>query len=270
MIGVFDSGAGGLCALRTLLMAYPEEEIVYFGDTARLPYGTRSAQIILQYAEEDLAFLLSFHPRAILAACGTVSTIALPTLQPQTQVPLFGVAKSAAQAAANASKNGKIGVIGTQATIQSNRYTEYLQEINPHLTVYAAACPLFVPLVESGFPAKDPITAAICAHYLAPLKAAEIDTLILGCTHYPLLNDAIAPQLPGVTLIDVGTEAVRTMRTVLPPLAEKTPSDISLCAERRVRFYVSDHPSAFSALAESFFGWHITATIHPVYSTIGA
>lgn len=254
MIGVFDSGLGGLTALRHLRAVAPETAYVYFGDTGRVPYGTRSQDTILRYALEDLQLILRFSPDAILVACGTVSANALHVLQEVSPVPVLGVIQPAVQAAVRATRNGRIGVLGTPATIRTHAYRRALLQLAPCLVVEEVACPLFVPMVESGMTdGGDPIVSAICARYLEPLKALDVDTLILGCTHYPLLADAIARVLPRVALIDPGAEATDLL---LPYLhQEKHPLQ---------QYFVSDDAKRFSASAALFLGVDISGTVHQI------
>ena len=191
-IGVFDSGLGGLTVVKELNRLLPDEDIVYFGDTGRVPYGNRSRETIRRYAKEDEAFLLKQDVKVIIAACGTVSSVAAD-ISETLPIPFFEVVSHASKAAVKASKNGKIGVIGTAATIKSGKHREYILKENPNATVVCQSCPLFVPLVEEGwYSAEDGVVIETVRRYLEPMLDAEIDTLILGCTHYPLLTEAIS------------------------------------------------------------------------------
>ncbi len=253
MIGIFDSGLGGLTALKELHALTPGEELVYFGDTGRVPYGTRSAATITRYAKQDAAFLLSKGVDAILVACGTASTAALHELQSTLPVPVIGVVEPAAEAAVKATKNGKIAVIGTPATIRTGAFERAIRERLPSAEVVSQACPLFVPLVESGFTAPDcEITRLTCEHYLTAVKGSGADTLILGCTHYPLLTPILEKVLPNVTLISSGAEAAKA---VVALLGRKTDSHAP------VRYYVSDDPSLFTASAGTFLGCDVRADV---------
>ena len=186
-IGVFDSGLGGLSAVKEFLRVLPQEKIIYFGDTGRVPYGTRSRDTIKKYAVQDTNFLLKNNVKMIVAACGTVSSVAGDLLRETLPVPYTGVVNPTAYTAVRVTRNGKIGVIGTAATVNSHSYKLRLQKLEPKLSVYEQACPLFVPLVENGVIDRcDIITMAVVARYLSPLKEKGIDTLILGCTHFPL------------------------------------------------------------------------------------
>ena len=251
-IGVFDSGAGGLTAVRQLRRLLPAEKIVYFGDTGRVPYGTRSEATILQYAKQDVAFLLSKNVKFILAACGTVSSILPAEYTNALPVPFVGVVDAAAAAAAAATKNGRIGVIGTSATIRSGSYEQRLHRANGAFRVSPKACPMFVPLVENGYVAPDdPVTAAIAGEYLTPLREQGVDTLILGCTHYPLIAPAIARVMgPGVSLIDSGREGALLARRRLCQLDLLAPEGHAGGAE----YYVSDEPAGFEPFIRLFVG----------------
>ena len=204
-IGVFDSGLGGLTAVKQLEQVLPGESLVYFGDTGRVPYGSRGKDTILRYARQDMDFLLAQNVKAVLAACGTVSSVAR-SVGEALSVPYIDVIGPSARAAAAATKNGKIGVIGTAATIASDSYRSALLRINHKLEVYPQACPLFVSLVESGFVApQDEVTRLVAERYLAPMRESGVDTLILGCTHYPLLLPKIKKYMPeGITTVAQG------------------------------------------------------------------
>ena len=256
-VGVFDSGLGGLTAFKELAALLPQEDLVYFGDTGRVPYGSRSRDTIVKYARQDIAFLQSKNVKMILAACGTVSSVAGPAGEhfgDLLQVPFVGVLRPTAREAATATRNGRIGVLGTAATIRSGSYQKELAAINPDLQVFAQDCPLFVPLVESGFVQPgDPITRLTVERYLEPMKAAGVDTLILGCTHYPIIAPVISQVMgDGVTLINSGREAARFCTALL---AEK---GLVAHRDRKARgarhFYVSDRTEGFSSIAGIFLG----------------
>ena len=208
-IGVFDSGLGGLTAVRELRQLLPSENIIYFGDTARVPYGGRSAEILLKYARQDVRFLRSHDIKAILVACGTVSTTALPQLRQESDIPILGVVEPACRRAAAVTRNRRVGLIATAASVRSGAYQRSLRQLDPDIAVTAKACPLFVPLVENGrFRRGDVVIETVAREYLEPLRREGLDTLILGCTHYPLLTDIIGDIMgPGVTLINTGEEA---------------------------------------------------------------
>ena len=249
-IGVFDSGLGGLTALRELSALLPNEHFIYFGDTARVPYGTRSRETIINYARQDVNFLRSFDLKAILIACGTVSTTAMETLKAEFTVPLFGVVDPAVEQAVAASKTGRIGLIGTPATVGSGAFERAILAQNPSATVTSQACPIFVPLVENGrYEPSDKVVELVVAEYLAPLKAAEVDTLVLGCTHYPLLTEAIAAYMgEGVTLVNTGAAAAQALAQFLTANDQLAPAD----QQGRRRFHVSDSPDGFERLASIF------------------
>ena len=254
-IGVFDSGAGGLTAVRQLQALMPQETIVYFGDTGRVPYGTRSPHTIRQYAEQDIRFLLSQNVKCILAACGTVSSTLPKEYTQQLPVPYVGVVGAACAAAAAVTKNGRIGVIATPASIRSQSYERRIHALLPQAEIYPKSCPMFVPLVENGYVGPgDPITTAIAKQYLEPIRQLGVDTLILGCTHYPLIAHIIGQVMgPQVTLIDAGQEAARKTQQLLTQqgLLADAPQGIT-------HYYVSDSAESFDAAVKLFVGPHST------------
>lgn len=250
-IGVFDSGLGGLTAVRQLLSRLPRERIVYFGDTGRVPYGTRGDAVIEKYAAEDCRFLLRHDVKLIIAACGTVSSVA-PHILAGLPVPAIGVVEPAAKAAAAATKNGRIGIIGTAATVRSRSFAKRIEAIDPALQVFSQACPLFVPLVENGWiDPDDEVTRLTAERYLTPLKDHGVDTLIMGCTHFPLLAKQLAAVLgEGVTLIDAGEEAAKACEAILREQDALGTAD----ADGGCEFYITDRPQNFAAVAEMFLG----------------
>ena len=193
-IGVFDSGIGGLTVLKALTAALPGEDFIYLGDTARLPYGTKSNEVIVRYSKENTGFLLAKGIKMLVVACNTSSAVALDAIASETMVPVIGVIEPGARAAAKASRIGKIGVIGTEATIASGAYTRAIQRLSPRAEIYTRACPLLVPLAEEGW-TDNAVAELTVAHYLESLKQSGIDTLLLGCTHYPLLREMFAKIL---------------------------------------------------------------------------
>ena len=213
-IGVFDSGLGGLTAVRELRQLLPSENIIYFGDTARVPYGGRSAEILLKYARQDVRFLRSHDIKAILVACGTVSTTALPQLRQESDIPILGVVEPACRRAAAVTRNRRVGLIATAASVRSGAYQRSLRQLDPDIAVTAKACPLFVPLVENGrFRRGDVVIETVAREYLEPLRREGLDTLILGCTHYPFAAKAISRVLgSGVALLDGGDGTARETR----------------------------------------------------------
>ncbi len=247
MIGIFDSGLGGLTALREIVRLLPGRDIVYFGDTGRVPYGTRSAETIVRYSLQDMRFLVSHGVDTVLAACGTVSSTALDTIRAQFDLPIIGVVEGAARAAVETSKNGKIGLIGTGATVSSGAFAREIAALRPDASLTAVACPLLVSLVENGYIADDnPVTELVLRDYLAPIRDAGADTLILGCTHFPIIAGAIARVLPGVTLINSGEEAAKLLAKQVPAAA---PSETGY-----VHYFVSDSVPDFARLASIFLG----------------
>lgn len=260
-IGVFDSGLGGLTALRELRRILPQEDLIYFGDTGRVPYGTKGRETILRYARQDVALLRSFGPKAIVVACGTVSANALTELTAENDLPIFGVVEAAARAAVARTQNKRVGLIGTSASIRSGAYEREIARLDPSVTVTARACPLFVPLVENGrFRPGDRVAELVVEEYLTPVKAAGVDVLVLGCTHYPLLAQAIGAFMgPEVTLIDTGA--------VCAGHAAQTLEARGLLARREkgsCRFYVSDSTQDFAQLASLFLGETVEGSVERV------
>ncbi|MDL2293571.1 glutamate racemase [Ruminococcaceae bacterium OttesenSCG-928-D13] len=251
-LGVFDSGLGGLTAVRELRRVLPGEDIVYFGDTGRVPYGTKGREVIISYARQDIAFLLSRDVKTLLAACGTVSSTFPAAEGDALPAPYLGVVGPTTEAAARATKNGRVGIIGTEATIASGSYKAALEPLCPGVETVGAACPLFVPLVENGhFAPGDPLVELTVVEYLAPLKAAGVDTLILGCTHYPLLAGAIGAYMgPDVTLIDSGRQAALALKARLEAQNLLNPRQ----SGGATAYYVSDAPERFSRLAAILLG----------------
>lgn len=261
-IGVFDSGLGGLTAVRELMRLLPGEDIVYFGDTGRVPYGSRSRDTIIKYARQDVAFLRTFDLKAIVIACGTVSTTALEVLEAENPIPILGVVGPAVAEAAAATRSGKIGLIGTQATIRTRAYEKALARLLPGAEVLALACPLLVPLVENGrCRPGDRVAELVVEEYLAPIKAAGVDTLVLGCTHYPLLTDVIRAYMgPGVTLVNSGAACARQVTSLLGARGEDRPGVR--------RYFVSDRADDFSALASLFLGEDVRGDVEQVDITL--
>lgn len=243
MIGIFDSGLGGLTAYKELRARMPASDFVYFGDTGRVPYGSRSRALLTRYTRQDIRFLLSQGATVILAACGTVSSVALDGIRGEFTVPLIGVVDASVKAALAATKNEKIGVIGTGATISSGAFAKKIAAADPRADVISVACPMFVPLVENGYIGKNcAVTRQIAADYLAPLREAGIDTLILGCTHFPIIADIIAALLPDVTLISSGATAAAEVAAL-----HEVQNGGGTAA-----FFVSDSPVNFDAVARVF------------------
>ena len=252
---VFDSGLGGLTGVRELRKRLPHEDIIYFGDTGRVPYGSRSPETILQYARQDVAFLLSKNVKCIMAACGTVSSTYPAAEAAQLPVPYLGVVDAAAREAAFVTRNRRIGVIGTAATIRSRSYEKLLRQLVPGVEITARACPLFVPLVEAGYvdhseAGKQQITKLVIAQYLTEVREAGVDTLILGCTHYPLLKSMIGEFMgPGVTLVDPAMTAAHHLERMLAERGLRASHESG-----QAHFYVSDVPDSFVQTADLFLG----------------
>lgn len=255
-IGIFDSGVGGLTVAREVMRQIPNERIIYFGDTARVPYGSKSPETVTRYSEQIVRFLRTFQVKTIVVACNTASACALDALEKDIDIPIIGVVKPGAKVAAEVTKNGKIGVIGTEATINSQIYSNYIQNINAKVTIYDKACPLFVPLVEEGL-LDDPVTDEIARRYLAELIDIDIDTLILGCTHYPLIRSTLG-RIVGdkVTLVNPAYETALELRHLLAEmdmLNEETPG----LGSDRYRFFVSDKAEKFVRFANSIIKYGI-------------
>jgi glutamate racemase len=248
-IGVFDSGLGGLTVVRALVARLPKESIIYVGDTARVPYGPKSPDTVRRYSKEIAGYLAGEGVKAVVVACNTATAHALPMLKETLSIPVVGVIEPGARAAVRATRGGPIGVIGTVGTIASGAYERAIAEINPEITVMSAPCPLFVPLVEEGW-LDTKATKQIVKTYLKPLAATGIDTLILGCTHYPLLVDRIAKRMEGVTLIDSGAEAAIEVAMVLQQAQIEAPAT----ASPTYRFIATDAPEQFLRSARGFLG----------------
>jgi glutamate racemase len=249
-IGVFDSGLGGLTVVKQLQQILPDERLVYFGDTARIPYGTKSRWLIQRFAMEDALFLLQFNIKILVVACNSASSSALTVLKDRLDIPVVGVVEPGAQAAVQSTRNNKIGVIGTSATISSGSYTRVIKDLMPQARVFGQPCPLLVPLVEEGW-LNDEVTELILKKYLKDLMDAQVDTIILGCTHYPLLEPLIQKIVgPKVTLIDSGKETARAVRKIL--------QNLNLLAtgpkDEDDRFFVSDSPDSFARIGSMFLG----------------
>src|SRR5277367_718393 len=255
-IGVFDSGIGGLTVLKALTAALPAEDFIYLGDTARLPYGTKSSEVIVRYSKENTGFLLAKGIKMLVVACNTSSAVALDAIASDTMVPVIGVIEPGARAAAKASRSGKIGVIGTEATIASGAYTRAIQAARPRAEIYTRACPLLVPLVEEGF-LDNEIAEKTVAYYLESLKASGIDTLLLGCTHYPLMRPLFERVLgPRVKIVD---SAVATAAAVCEKLA-------ALKLTRRggggaQSFFVTETPDRFVRVGRRFIGPRVESAV---------
>lgn len=261
-IGVFDSGLGGLTCLKELNKLIPNENVIYFGDTARLPYGTRSRETISEYARQDIAFIQSHNVKLIIAACGTVSSVLGSGVNAVEDTPFTGVLLPAAQTACGRTRNGKIGVIGTEATIRSGAYGKAIRGIRHDISITGVACPLFVPLVENGFTNRDnAVTRLVIEQYLAPVKREGVDVLILGCTHYPIIREAISDYMgDGVEIISSGEEAAKfayNMLTANNMLAEREENGVNT-------YYTSDSVELFEENAHAFLKEGLNGEVHKV------
>ena len=259
---MFDSGLGGLTTVKKLSEYLPEENIVYLGDTGRVPYGSRSKETIIKYASQDAAFLAEFDIKAMVAACNTVCSVAYQTLSSSYKMPVYEVVSAPAKAAAANTKSGKIGVIGTAATIRSGAYEAAIKKAAPEIQVFSESCPLFVPLVENGRTSGDDIAAlTIAEDYLKVLRDAGVDTLIMGCTHYPLLRDVISKVMgAGVTLIDSGVE---TAKLVLDDLSKRNLLN-SGGADGAIKYFVTDSIDGFAKLASRFLEAEVSGKVEQV------
>jgi glutamate racemase len=247
-IGLFDSGVGGLTVLREVTKQLPRESTLYFGDTARVPYGSKSRDVISRFSLEITQFLLQEKVKMIVVACNTASAFSLATLRARFDVPIIGVIEPGAHAALEATKTGRVGVIGTEGTIESQAYTEAIHRLKPNIEVFGQACPLIVPLVEEGWLDK-PVAIEIVKEYLVPLLSNRIDALVLGCTHYPLLKNLLGRVAgPAVRLIDSAEETARTVGRQLKELHLDAPSGTPVLH----RFYVSDAPEKFEKIGQRF------------------
>ncbi|MDR1240317.1 MAG: glutamate racemase [Oscillospiraceae bacterium] len=254
-IGVFDSGIGGLTVVREMVRLMPHEDIVYFGDTARMPYGGKSRKTIIKYACESVDFLYSKNAKFIVAACGTVSTVLEEVLKvfasPKYNIPILGVVGPSCELAVSLSKNHKIGIIGTVSAIRSEHYKFVIKKIDPNVQVFQNACPMLAPLIENGFSRKNDKTLANIAEiYIEPLLKEKIDTLILGCTHYPIIKEVISKIAPSIKLIDSGQAAAKKLCHLLTKSKltsdKKTPGELTL--------YASDLTENFSENTKLFLG----------------
>ncbi|MBU5627857.1 glutamate racemase [Oscillibacter sp. MSJ-2] len=254
-IGVFDSGLGGLSAVRSLRRILPGEQLIYFGDTSRVPYGGRSRETILKYARQDVRFLRSFDLKAVLIACGTVSTTSLETLREENDLPMVGVVAPTCRRAVETTRCGRVGLIATHASVRSGVYETTIGELDAKVEVVARACPLFVPLVENGrFRPGDVVIETVAREYLEPMRESGIDTLILGCTHYPLLSDVIRGVMgDGVELISAGEESAFELKRTL-----KARGLLGEHQQGEATYYVSDRVDDFEQIAS----WFLQEDLH--------
>ncbi len=252
-IGVFDSGIGGLTVVKRIHELLPNENIIYFGDTARVPYGSKSNDTVIEYSLQDAAFLVRKNVKLIVVACNTASSVAIEALQAKFDLPVIGMIEPGAKFAISHSSNNNIGVIGTYATVNNHAYSNKLLEFNDSLKVTEKACPLFVPLAEEGL-INHPATKLIANDYLSPLKSTGIDTLILGCTHYPILSETIQEVVgDNVKLVDSGIAASKEVENYLQGRGiRNTSNNIG-----KIEFYVSDIQTKFKEIASRFLGKEI-------------
>lgn len=249
-VGVFDSGIGGLTVVKRISSYLPEEDIVYFGDTARVPYGSKSNSTVIEYSIQDAKFLLHKNVKAIVVACNTASSIALKEIKTSLNVPVIGMIEPGAELALKATKNKRIGVIGTRATISNNAYLKEINKLDSSVEVFEKACPLFVPLAEEGW-INHKATYEIAEEYLKELRELEIDTLVLGCTHYPILATVIQDVIgKDVKLIDSGIAAAEAIKTEL----DRHYLNTNKFSMGNHSYYVSDLPIKFKEVAELFLG----------------
>ena len=255
-VGVFDSGVGGLTVVREIMRQIPNEKIIYFGDTARVPYGSKSKDTVTRFSRQIVNFLQTHNVKTIVVACNTASAYALEELEKEIDSPIIGVVKPGARVASEVTRNGKIGVIATTATISSHIYNQYIEEINPEVTIYEKACPLFVPLVEEGL-WVDPVTDEIARRYLTEMIDLDIDTLILGCTQYPLIRSTLGRVMgENVTLVNPAYETAIQLKALLQEkglLNEQPPK----LGENQYQFYVSDMAEKFQNFANSIIKYGI-------------
>ena len=255
-VGVFDSGVGGLTVAREIMRQIPNEKIIYFGDTARVPYGSKSKETITKFSRQIVHFLQEQQVKAIVIACNTASAYALDEIEKEMDIPIIGVVRPGAKVAADATRNGKIGVIATEGTINSQIYSTYIKQINSNVNVIGKACPLFVPLVEEGL-LKDPVTDEIAMRYLSELIDIDIDTLILGCTHYPLIRSTVGKIMGDkVTLVNPAYETARELKELLEAEDLLNKKEIGL-GENKYRFFVSDGAEKFMRFANSILKYGI-------------
>jgi glutamate racemase len=259
-IGIFDSGVGGLTVLKEIIKSLPQEDTLYLGDTARVPYGTKSPETVTRYSMEITAFLVSRDIKLLVAACNTVSAVSLEALKERFSLPIVGVIEPGARRAASVTKTGKVGVIGTEGTIRSSAYSKAIKRINPEIEVITRACPLFVPLAEEGW--IDNEVARLTAEiYLRGLRNDGVDTLVLGCTHYPILKETIAATMgEAVQLVDSAEETARTVAEIL-----RNSGMIRPPAERgNHHYFVTDVPAGFLKVGNRFLG----ETLHDVHQVV--
>ena len=260
-IGVFDSGIGGLTAMKDLIRLLPNEDIQYFGDTARVPYGSHSRETIIRYARQDLSFLLSRNVKAVLVACGTASATALTELRGMTKIPVMGVIEAAAKATVRTGAR-RVAVLATGASVRSRAYSAALKGLDPGIQVSEKACPLFVPLIENGYAdCSNPVTRLVIRDYIEAIRPFEPEAVILGCTHYPLLKEGIQAELPEAVIVESGKEAAIAMADEICKAGLSAEPNRS--GERR--YAVSEITDSFQETCELFLGERIEESIEIVH-----
>ncbi len=258
-VGIFDSGVGGLTVAREIIRQIPEERIVYFGDTARLPYGSKSKDTVIRYSRQIIRFLRTMDVKAIVVACNTASAYALDVIQAESDIPVIGVINAGARTAIHATRNGRIGIIGTEGTVNSGIYTEVMRQLKPDIEVFGKSCPLFVPLVEEGL-LHDSVTDEIASRYLSVLKGKYIDTLVLGCTHYPLLRSTIRRLMgEAVTLVNPAYETALELRELLKNRDMNRQEQMPFEGEK-YQFFVSDLAEKFTDFATAILPGEVKET----------
>ena len=257
-VGVFDSGVGGLTVAREISRQLPDENIVYFGDTARVPYGSKSQNTIIRFSEQIIRFLKTKEVKVIVIACNTASALALDAVKDEFDIPILGVVIPGARAAVEATKNGKVGVVGTEATVQSGMYTKVIQGMNPEITVIEKACPLFVPLVEEGFK-EHQVTAEVIEYYLESMRSTDIDAMILGCTHYPLLRSKIRAYMGDkIQIVNPAYETAMDLKRLLEE--NDMANDGTEGHHSNYSFYVSDAAEKFRKFANTVMPFDVPIT----------
>lgn len=255
-IGVFDSGVGGLTVVSEIMRQLPGENLVYFGDTARVPYGSKSKKTVLKYSKQIVRFLKTKNVKAIVVACNTASALALDEIADELDIPIIGVVKPGAKMAVETTRTGNVGVIGTESTIKSGIYNDYIRELNSDITVVSKPCPLFVPLVEEGL-LEDRVTDDIVGRYLRVMKEYKVDSLVLGCTHYPLISNAIERFMgKRVQLVNPAFETAKSLKELLTEQGMLNASK----KKPEYQYYVSDGVEKFISFADNVLPYHVTNT----------
>lgn len=251
-IGVFDSGIGGLTVLAELKQRLPEETFIYLGDTARVPYGTRSGETVIRYARSCAQFLIKKGIKLLIIACNTASSYALDTIKKEVNIPVIGVVEPGAKAVIKKTKNKRVGIIGTEGTIRSQSYEKIIKEMAPDITVFTKACPLFVPLVEEGW-TEGQVPSLVVQEYLDPLMKENIDTLLLACTHYPLLKNTIKKVFSHISfeIVDSAEETAKEVVNLLQ-ICNIMRKNIKIMKEKKVKYFVTDDPEKFRIVGNRF------------------